>query len=304
MPIYLPPISRREFVKRVALAGAGLALAPSAHAGLFGKSRDKHTFALLSDTHIAANAAEISRGVNMTDHLLAVGSEIVALPKKPAAVLVNGDLALTFGLSDDYATFGRLLDPIRTVGPVHLMLGNHDNRQNFWTAFPKEAGAQHPVANRQAAVFSAARANWYLLDSLDATNSTPGELGTAQLEWLALKLESHRNKPAIIVSHHNLWTESGVPGLKDSAALAGLFTKHRHIKAFIFGHTHDWHVRLHESGVHLINLPPVAYVFKAGRPSGWVRATLATDGMEIQLLCLDTKHPEHGQIKQLNWREG
>jgi len=45
-------------------------------------------------------------------------------------------------------------------------------------------------------------------------------------------------------------------------------------------------------------------VFKAGRPSGWVRATLATDGMEIQLLCLDVKHPEHGQIKQLKWREG
>jgi 3',5'-cyclic-AMP phosphodiesterase len=304
MPIHLPPISRREFVKRVALAGTGLALAPGAHAEMFSKSRDKYTFALLSDTHIAANAAEISRDVNMTDHLLAVGREIVAQPKKPAAVLVNGDLAFTFGLPDDYATFGRLLDSIRTVGSVHLMLGNHDNRQNFWKAFPKEAAAQHPVANRQATVFSAARANWFLLDSLDATNSTPGELGAAQLDWLSHQLESHRNIPAIVVGHHNLWTKDWVPGLKDSAGLSELFVQHRQIKAFIFGHTHDWSVGLHESGVHLVNLPPVAYIFKAGRPSGWVRATLATDGMELELRCLDGKHPEHGQIKRLKWREG
>ena len=49
MPLYLPQLSRREFLKRAALAGAAVALAPQAYAGLFGKSRDKHTFALFSD---------------------------------------------------------------------------------------------------------------------------------------------------------------------------------------------------------------------------------------------------------------
>ena len=28
----------------------------------------------------------------------------------------------------------------------------------------------------------------------------------------------------------------------------------------------------HDSGIHLINLPPTAYVFEEGKPSGWVRA--------------------------------
>jgi predicted phosphodiesterase len=74
------------------------------------------------------------------------------------------------------------------------------------------------------------------------------------------------------------------------------------VKAFIFGHTHDWQIETHDSGVHLINLPPTGYVFKEGRPNGWVRATLARDGMEIELRSLDQHHPAHAQVKQLTWR--
>jgi len=61
-------------------------------------------------------------------------------------------------------------------------------------------------------------------------------------------------------------------------------------------------VEQHASGVQLINLPPTGYVFKAGRPSGWVRCTLAPDGAEFELRSLDAKHPEHAQVKRLEWR--
>lgn len=302
MPLHLPSLSRREFLKRAALGGVGLALAPHAHAGLFGKSRDKHTFALLSDTHIAADAAAESRGVKMAEHLATVSRELAALPNKPAAILVNGDLAFKNGQPGDYTAFAGLSDSLRAVAPVHLLLGNHDHRQNFWSAFPREAAAAHPVVNRQAAVLPAARANWFLLDSLAATESTPGELGTAQLDWLARALDAHRDKPAIIIGHHNLTHEGWVAGLKDSAAFAELLAQHRQVKAFLFGHTHNWDIAQHASGVHLINLPPVAFIFKEGRPSGWVRATLANDGMELELRCIDPKHPEHGKIQSLKWR--
>jgi predicted phosphodiesterase len=90
--------------------------------------------------------------------------------------------------------------------------------------------------------------------------------------------------------------------LKDSAALAELLARHGQVKTFIFGHTHNWHIETHASGVHLINLPPTGYVFKEGRPNGWVRATLARDGMEIELRSLDPNHPEYAQVKQLMWR--
>ncbi len=302
MPITLPQLSRREFLKRAALAGAAATLAPSSHAGLFGKSRDRHTFAFFSDTHVAANAALLNSGINMADNLAACGRELAAWPVKPAAVIVNGDLAFKNGQPEDYATFGRLIDPVRTLAPVHLSLGNHDERENFWKAFPHDAAKLKSVPSRQAAVFASDRANWFLLDSLDVTLQTPGELGAAQLEWLALELAARPHKPAVIVAHHNLNTVGGISGLKDSAPLEELFAQHRQVKAFVFGHTHNWHVETHATGVHLINLPPTGYVFTKGRPNGWVRATLARDGVEFELRSLDPKHAEHAQVKPLKWR--
>jgi len=84
--------------------------------------------------------------------------------------------------------------------------------------------------------------------------------------------------------------------------LEELFRRHPQVKAFIYGHTHTWQVETSVTGVHLINLPPTGYVFQEGRPSGWVRLTLAKNGAELELRCQDRQHPDHGQIKKLEWR--
>jgi hypothetical protein len=60
-------------------------------------------------------------------------------------------------------------------------------------------------------------------------------------------------------------------------------------KAYIYGHTHTWKVEHDDSGLHLVNLPPVAYAFKDGDPSGWVHAMLEPDGMSLALRCIDPK---------------
>lgn len=302
MPVSLPQLSRREFLKRAALAGAAVALVPSSHAGLFGKSRDKNTFFFLSDSHVAADAATVKSGVNMADNLTACVRELAAWPVKPAAVIVNGDLAFQTGEPGDYATFGKTLEPVRALAPLHLTLGNHDERKNFWQAFPHDVAEAKSVPQKQVAVFSGPYANWFVLDSLEVTNVADGSVGRSQLSWLDAELAAKPDKPAIIVCHHNLKVLGSYTGLTDSPALEEIFTKHRQVKAFIFGHTHNWNVSQHASGVHLINLPPTGYVFKEGRPSGWVRCTLARDGAEFELRSLDPKHPEHAQVKQLNWR--
>ena len=239
----------------------------------------------------------------MADHLSAVVRELRQWPVEPASVIVNGDLAHRMGLPADYQCFGRLIEPLRTLAPIHLNLGNHDDRQNFWSAFPHDATPQSLELSRQATVFSTERANWFLLDSLDLTNHTPGEIGAVQREWLARELDKRPDKPAIVVGHHNLqMLPFPEVGLKDTAEFADLLLRHRQVKAFVFGHTHDWRIETLSCGVHLINLPPTAYVFQAGRPSGWVRATLHRDGVELELRSLDQHHPEHGQIKELKWR--
>jgi predicted phosphodiesterase len=297
-------LNRRQFLKRAALAGAAIALAPEMHAGLFSKSRDPHTVALFSDVHIAADVSKINLGANMADQFTACVHELAHRHTKPAAVIVNGDLAFQTAQPADYAQFGRLLTPLRALAPIHLSLGNHDGREHFWNAFPADATAASATLRRQATVFATADANWFLLDSLIATNSTPGEVGPTQLDWLTRELDARPARPAIVVIHHHPQFFDTVPGLQDTGALMAALTPRRQVKLLVFGHTHDWRVQTHASGIHLINLPPTAYVFKNGRPSGWVRATLNPAGAEFELRSLDRHHPEHAQVKLVQWRLG
>ena len=129
MPLHLPPLSRREFVRRVLIGGTSLALAPRVLAAAFAKA-DPHAWALLSDTHIPGVRAQVARDVKPADRLAAVVAEVLAWDTKPTGVLVNGDLALGTGEAADYATFSALVAPLRAAGlPLHLALGNHDNRE-------------------------------------------------------------------------------------------------------------------------------------------------------------------------------
>ena len=303
MPIHLPPLNRRDFLVRSLLAGAGLAAGRPLLAAEKLKPIDPHFFALLSDTHIDANLKGALRGVVMADNLNAVTAEVNALPQRPAHALVNGDCALLRGEPGDYATFVELVKPLRAAGmPLHLTLGNHDDREHFWTGITEAGAVKRPVKDRHVSVVRMPRTNWFLLDSLDKVNFTPGLLGDDQLGWLTDALEKNADKPAIVVGHHNPAETEHKGGLQDWDKLVAVLAPRRHVKAFIFGHTHNWRTWEHESGLHLVNLPPVAYVFKADRPNGWVHAAVKPDGMRLQLSALDKQHPEHGQVKELKWR--
>ena len=304
MPITLPQLSRREFLKRAALAGAAAALVPPGHAALFGKSRDAHTFAFFSDPHIAADVAATHLNCNMADHLTAAVNELAAWPVKPGNIFVNGDLTFEKGLPADYAGFGKIIQPLRALAPIHLTLGNHDQRENFWNAFPHDTLKEKSVPQKNVGYVGTLRANWFLLDSLATTNSAPGELGAAQLDWLGRELAFHHRRDALIVIHHNPQFGPVTTGLRDTTALMELLARHPHVKAVIYGHTHDWHCTQHESGIHLINLPPTAYPFHEKRPCGWVRCTLTKDGAEFELRCLDVNHPQHKETQTLKWRTG
>jgi hypothetical protein len=303
MPIHLAPFSRRDFL-RAALAASAAAALPR---GLFAAGRQKpvdfHTFALLSDTHIAADPKAALRGAVMAEHFTRVIGEINALPHRPMHALVNGDCALLRGEPADYATFATLAKPLLAAGlPLHLTLGNHDDRAHCWAGIAEAGAAKRAVKDRHVALLETPDANWLLLDSLDKVNFTPGVIGADQLGWLTDTLAKHADKPAIVVAHHNPAEEAHKGGLTDWDKLIAVLAPRRQVKAFVFGHTHNWRVMQHDSGIHLVNLPPVAYVFKADRPSGWVHATTSPTGISLKLNSLDPAHPEHGLVKELKWR--
>ena len=301
MPIHLPPLSRRRFLRETLLAGAALGLGRRGFAAE--TPADPDSWALLADVHINGDRTAMARGVNMADHFIAVTRELAGLSRRCAGVLIVGDCAHDSGQSPDYATFRDLVRPLRAVQmPVHLALGNHDNRERFWAALPEENAAAHPVPHHQTALLPAARANWFVLDSLETTLAVPGRLGPAQLAWLARSLDENPDRPAIVVVHHNPDKPGGVPGVKDTAELFQVIRPRRQVKAYVFAHTHDWRVTQDESGIHLINLPPVAYVFTPGKPSGWIHATLRDDGARLELRCIDATHPAHATVTELKWR--
>jgi 3',5'-cyclic AMP phosphodiesterase CpdA len=304
MPIYLPPISRRKFLARSIAAAAAVGLAPGC-ASLRSK-RDPQSIALLSDIHIPADPLKMARSTNMTEHLKTAVAEVSELPRLPGTVFINGDLAFDSGEPGDYAAVLGLLHPLREAGlPLHLNMGNHDERQHFWEVFPDLRTIPANLPGRQASVVRLQDANWFLLDSLIKTRVTPGLLGEEQRAWLGKALDANTDKPAIVMVHHQpgpMAPGSGAGGLEDGPQLMALLRQRPHVKAYFFGHTHRWEVTRDESGIHLINLPAVAYVFDKTQPSGWVHATMRNDGVRLQLHGIDHAHPQNGQILDLKWR--
>ena len=47
---------------------------------------------------------------------------------------------------------------------------------------------------------------------------------------------------------------------------------------------------------------PGAYVFREGDPAGWVHARLESDGIRLELRCIDQGHKAHGEVVKLRWR--
>ncbi|HWQ93097.1 MAG TPA: metallophosphoesterase, partial [Clostridia bacterium] len=262
---------------------------------------DEDSWALFSDIHIAGDRARVLRNTNMAQNFEAVSREVLALPKRPAGVFITGDCALNSGETADYATLSGLLEPLRAGGmPIHLGLGNHDNRERFWQALEARKAARRPVTDKHVGMVKTRRVNWFLLDSLESTNSTPGLLGQSQLEWLAAELDANRKKPALVLVHHNPGAHNGA--LKDTERLFEVIRPRRQVKAYIYGHTHRWSVEKDASGIHLVNLPPVAYIFREGDPAGWVHAAVEKQGMRLELRCIDKGHRLHGSVRELSWR--
>ncbi len=298
MPLH---IARREFLLRSLLAGAGVVTFPALRAD--DRKTDPDRWALFSDTHIAGDPATIARDVHLADHLRAAIAGVQALPTAPAGVFVNGDCALDRGLAGDYATFSELFCPLAGKLPLHLLLGNHDDREVFYTTLKENRPAAPVVASKHASIVETPRANWFLLDSLDVTKQTPGRLGDEQRAWLASALDQRQNQPALVMVHHNPVASDPTKktGLLDTTELLEILLPRRHVKALFFGHTHTWRLS-EQDGLHLVNLPAVAYPFRPDEVTGWVDCRLRDASMTLEVRAHDPQHAAHAKPAHLAWR--
>ena len=263
---------------------------------------------LLADTHVAADANMVANGAPLAGNLRRVVAEILEAAKTEpiGGVIINGDCAFMEGLKDDYQTFGNTVEPLQSAGiPVHLTMGNHDDRDKMMEVMVERRPDNPPVRGKFVSVLESRTANWFLLDTLEIVNRVTGALGDEQMSWLSDALSSRKDKPAILVGHHYLQEDPKamtITGLRDTESFKKVLTTHKNIAAYVFGHSHDWRVRsVPAAGLHLINLPPTAYVFNKARPNGWVLAAPSAKGLQVTLYALDRSHAQHRESHMLNW---
>jgi len=309
MPLELGILNRRRFLAGMAGAGASWLGRGASHAAE-AMAAPGGTWALLSDTHIPAELGERHRGCCMAENAGRIVTEILSRDAGTAGVIVSGDCARLYGHAEDYRNFAGLIEPlVHGRREMHLLMGNHDNREVFAhtcaTAFPDRGGP----AGRRTAFLPSEYVNWFLLDSLEEGSPVAGRLGREQLDWLAAALDRHPDKPAVVMAHHHLRIppEKGkvfkpMSALRDSSELYEVMKSRPQVKAYFYGHTHRWEINRTREGIHLVNLPPSGYVFEASQPGGWVEATPREDGLDLELRSLHPQHRAHGERYRLRWR--
>ncbi len=152
-------------------------------------------------------------------------------------VVITGDLS-DKGSVKSYEILKEAIDSFPI--PIHLILGNHDNRSNFLKVFPEYENSNKFVQYLKEyddRVF-------IFLDTL-AKKNTGGKLCKKRFKWLKDRLKENSSKPLYIFMHHNpiesgmyLFDDGGW-GLEKRDKFWELLEKYENIKHISFGHIHQ-----------------------------------------------------------------
>ena len=333
MPAHLLPISRRQF-----LAASSVSIAASGQARLFGdeSKANPDSWALLSDTHLlsaasiqqhysADKAARERRAAVVSKNFDLAASQVNAMREKPVGMILNGD-CVHVGGKDEYNQLASKFALFQET-PIHVTMGNHDHRDDFFCAFRNEKnGDRVLLMKRHVSALKSRHANFVLLDSLtmqtpDRPVKGPGILGGEQLEWFEAVLDAESDKPTIVMFHHNIdpsedyQKRSGNKdvvvesagqfkgldgGLEDSDRLLDLLQTKPHVKAVVTGHMHQFRIFKWRK-VYFVSLPSVGYTFDPKEPVGWIQMQLQEGGAALELHTTDTKHAHHRTRALLKW---
>ncbi len=148
-----------------------------------------------------------------------------------ALCVITGDLA-DRGDVQSYQILKELLAnfPIKT----HLMLGNHDNRENYFKVFG--GGAEFV---QQQIEFNGQ--HFLLLDTLKDGPSSAGIMDAARRDWLRAALEKTKGAPTYIFMHHPPFLIHhplmDLILLEDGESFGDLLDGHN-VRHIFFGHAH------------------------------------------------------------------
>jgi Icc protein len=180
--------------------------------------------AQITDPHV-----DVGPGDEGSAAALAAGvAEVLALDPAPDAVVVTGDLA-EHASAAEYARVAELLTPLPM--PVHVIPGNHDDRDALRAQFPSPPAGYAVDVGR------------FRLVACDT--SVPGEVaGRLDLVWIEAQLAQDGERPVVLAMHHPPLVV-GVPVLDDwglpeadRLGLAELLRLFPQVRRVVAGHFH------------------------------------------------------------------
>ncbi|HSS42172.1 MAG TPA: phosphodiesterase [Solirubrobacterales bacterium] len=186
----------------------------------------------LSDLHIGGN----ENGMDPVPRLDAVIEAVRALPNRPDAVLVSGDLT-DDGAAEGYRLVREML--ARLEAPLHVIPGNHDDRARLRAAFDLPGEGGEPV-NYSVMVGDL---RLVALDSI-VPGQDPGDFPPDQLRWLDEELAAEPQAPTLLALHHPPLA-TGIPEWDEinllapqREVLAEVVARHPQLLGITGGHLH------------------------------------------------------------------
>jgi Icc protein len=190
----------------------------------------------ISDPHIVEKGALAYGRVDTPRMLEQCVARILALPRRPDAVVATGDL------TDDsdpaqYGLLAEILSPLAL--PLYLAVGNHDDRAALRAAFPSHRHLAGEDGFVQYAVDDF-DVRLVVLDTL-VPGKPGGRLCEKRLRWLDRTL-AQSDRPTIVAQHHPPFA-TGLSfmdrmSLEDPDAEAAVIARYRHVERVIAGHHH------------------------------------------------------------------
>lgn len=257
--------------------------------GKDGKAVDPHRIALIADTHIGKPAPKHS------ENLTRIVNEILTMDPRPAMVFILGDLAFSYGTQEEYREFKSLMAPLDEAGIAwHIVVGNHDTRENMFEVFPEKKMEIPGMEGRQIGIVESDGVDFVILDSrLDDTRAYmaektkyphrqpwDGTMDARQQEWLEKTL-ANWPKPVFVMAHHPI----------HETKLAPVLTKYPAVQGYLYGHMHQYR-RSQEKNVELLLFPTASErIHGKAEPNGFVVLDVRENGFEFTLHALSKAHP-------------
>ncbi len=190
-------------------------------------------FVVLSDLHLGPPGSVVN-GLDTGARLTEAVGVITRDHADAAFVLLAGDLA-DLG---EVAAYHHLRDLVAALPmPVHITLGNHDDRATFLSVFGAE---RDDPMGRVSTVVDAANHRIILFDTTEP-GLVGGRLCQGRLDWLAARLDEARDRPVIIVQHHHA-NPLSLPVdeiiLENAEDYLAVLQRHPEIRQVIAGHVH------------------------------------------------------------------